>query len=48
MDQFMVEHPRGKWGSVEYHLEDFGLDRTERRDALRFYSERFGLREERS
>jgi hypothetical protein len=47
MDQFMVDHPRGKWGSVEYHLEDFALDRAERRDALRFYSERFGLRDER-
>src|SRR5688572_12917717 len=48
MDRFMDEHPRGKWGSVEYHLEDFSLDRAERRDALRFYSERFGLRDERS
>ena len=47
MDQFMIDHPRGKWGSVEYHLEDFALDRAERRDALRFYSERFGLRDER-
>ena len=47
MDQFMVDHPRGKWGSVEYHLEDFALDRVERRNALRFYSERFDLRDER-
>ena len=47
MDQFMIDHPRGKWGSVEYHLEDFALDHAERRDALRFYSERFGLRDER-
>jgi hypothetical protein len=46
MDLFMVDHPRGKWGAVEYHLEDFALDRRERRDALRFYSERFGLRDE--
>ena len=27
----MVDHPRGKWGSVEYHLEDFGIDAAERR-----------------
>jgi hypothetical protein len=47
MDQFMVDHPRGKWGSVEYHLEDFGIDAAERRAALAFYSERFGLRAER-
>ena len=46
MEVFMVEHPRGKWGSVEYHLDDFALDREERRAALRFYSERFGLRDE--
>jgi Sulfotransferase family len=47
MDQFMVDHPRNKWGNVEYHLEDFGMDAAERRAALRFYSERFGLRDER-
>jgi hypothetical protein len=43
MDAFMAEHPRGKWGNVEYHLEDFGLSVAERRSALAFYSERFGL-----
>ena len=42
----MTDHPRGKWGSVEYHIEDFALDRAERREALRFYSERFGLIDE--
>ncbi len=47
MRTFMVDHPRGKWGNVEYHLEDFGLDLAERRRALAFYSERFGLRDER-
>ena len=46
MDAFMVEHPRGKWGNVEYHLEDFGLDPAERRASLGFYSDRFGLRSE--
>jgi hypothetical protein len=47
MQAFMDDHPRGKWGNVEYRLEDLGLDLTERRAALGFYSQRFGLRDER-
>jgi hypothetical protein len=47
MDAFMHDHPRGKWGSVDYRLEDLGLDRDERRAALAFYAQRFGLRDER-
>jgi hypothetical protein len=47
MDAFMLEHPRGKWGSVEYDLADFGLDPSALRETLRFYSDRFGLRDER-
>ena len=43
MDAFMVEHPRGRHGGITYDLADFGLDAAERRDALRFYSERFGV-----
>jgi Sulfotransferase family len=46
MAAFMDDHPRGKWGNVEYHLEDFGLDVAERRSAFTFYNERFGVREE--
>jgi hypothetical protein len=41
MAQFMVDHPRGRHGAVEYDLSQFGLDRAERREALRFYSDRF-------
>jgi len=48
MDAFMADHPRGKFGGVRYDLTAFGLDRDERRDALRFYVERFGITEERS
>ena len=44
----MADHPRGKFGGVRYDLTAFGLDRDERRDALRFYVERFGITEERS
>ena len=43
MRAFMREHPRGKHGRVLYDLADFGLDREERRRALRFYVERFGV-----
>ena len=43
MAQFMVEHPRGRHGAVEYDLAQFGLDPAERRNALRFYSDRFDL-----
>jgi hypothetical protein len=46
MTAFMDEHPRGRHGRVAYDLGDFGLDRDERRAALRFYTERFGVEEE--
>ena len=46
MDAFMVEHPRGRHGGVIYDLADLGLDREERRRALRFYVERFAVDEE--
>ena len=39
----MADHPRGKFGGVRYDLADFGLDHEERRAALRFYVDRFGL-----
>jgi len=43
MAQFMVDHPRGRHGAVEYDLTQFGVDPAERRAALRFYSDRFGV-----
>jgi hypothetical protein len=43
MAQFMVDHPRGRHGAVEYDLTQFGLDPAERREALRFYSDRFAV-----
>jgi hypothetical protein len=45
---FMDANPRGKHGTIEYRLEDVGLDEAERRAALRFYSDHFGVEEERS
>lgn len=43
MARFVAEHPRGRHGAVEYDLAQLGLDRDERRAALRFYSDRFGV-----
>jgi hypothetical protein len=46
MAGFMVEHPRGRHGAVNYDLAALGLDGGERRRALAFYVERFGVSEE--
>jgi Sulfotransferase family len=46
MKTFVTEHPRGRHGGVRYDLGEFGIDRDERREALAFYTERFGLAEE--
>ena len=43
MSTFLVDHPRGRHGTVVYDLEALGLDRDERRRALQFYVDRFGL-----
>ncbi len=44
--RYVASNPRGKHGTVEYRLEDFGVDPNERRRALRFYQERFGIADE--
>lgn len=43
MQDFMVAHPRGRHGAVIYDVEELGLDRDERRKALQFYTDRFGV-----
>lgn len=43
MEQYMATHPRGRHGRVLYDLEQFGIDRAERRAALQFYVDRFGI-----
>jgi hypothetical protein len=43
----MDANPRGKHGTIEYRLADVGLDEAERRAALRFYSDHFGVEDER-
>jgi sulfotransferase family protein len=44
---FMDANPRGKHGTIDYRLEDVGLDAAERRAALRFYRDHFDVEEER-
>ncbi len=43
MADFMADHPRGRHGTVEYDLGQLGLDAAERRKALGFYTDRFGV-----
>jgi hypothetical protein len=43
MTGFMATHPRGKYGTVEYDLAEYGLDPAELRAALTFYTDRFGV-----
>jgi hypothetical protein len=44
--RYMDASPRGRHGSIDYRMEDLGLDVRERRAALRFYQERFAVPEE--
>lgn len=46
MDAFLAAHPRGKYGAVVYDPAIVGIEVAERRAALRFYVERFGVEEE--
>jgi hypothetical protein len=43
---YQEANPRGRHGTIEYRLEDFGLGESERRRALRDYSEAFGVPDE--
>lgn len=46
MRAFLEANPPDKHGRHVYDLADFGLDREERRAALRFYTERFDVPED--
>ena len=48
MAAFLESHPRGRNGTVRYDLGALGIDGAERRAALQFYVERFGVAEERA
>jgi hypothetical protein len=43
MTDFMAGHARGRHGAVVYQPERLGIDQAERRRALAFYCERFGV-----
>src|SRR5262249_39003030 len=43
---FMDANPRGRHGTIDYRLEDVGLEFAERRAALRFYRDHFDVEEE--
>jgi hypothetical protein len=43
MQEFMAANPRGRHGGVIYDLDELGIDHDERRKALRFYVDRFGV-----
>jgi hypothetical protein len=43
MNDFMTANPRGRHGGVIYDLAELGIDADERRKALDFYVERFGV-----
>jgi hypothetical protein len=46
MKRYLETHPPGRYGTVAYRLEDLGLDAAERRHALCFYQQRFGIEDE--
>ena len=46
IQSFIDNNPKGKHGIIRYRLEDFGIDADERREALRFYQERFDVPDE--
>jgi hypothetical protein len=43
MSAFIEAHPRGRHGTIDYDLAEFGIDPDERRHALRAYTDRFAV-----
>jgi hypothetical protein len=46
MEAFHAANPRGKYGRIQYHLEDLGLSEGLIRDRLGFYQDHFGVPDE--
>ena len=42
--RYQTEHPRGRFGRVQYDLADFELDAKELRERFRFYTDRFPVK----
>ena len=43
MERFVIDHPRGRHGAIDYDLTQFGLDRDTCRAQFQFYTDRFGI-----
>jgi hypothetical protein len=43
MDRFMAAHPRGKFGTIDYELAQFGIDSDTLRKQMSFYSQHFAV-----
>ncbi|MFO8102446.1 MAG: sulfotransferase [Dehalococcoidia bacterium] len=48
IEAFIADNPKGKHGTVQYRLENVGIDPAERRAALKFYQDFFNVPEERN
>ncbi|NQT74065.1 MAG: sulfotransferase [Chloroflexi bacterium] len=46
IQSFIEANPKGKHGAVQYRLDLVGINPNERREALRFYQERFDIPDE--
>lgn len=47
MENYMVEHPRGKYGAIQYDLQrDFGIRPAALYEQLQFYFDRFPIKRE--
>lgn len=46
IERYMAANPRGKHGTIDYRLDDFGIDADEQRRALRFYQDFFDVPDE--
>jgi len=44
--RYMAANPRGRHGTIEYRLDNFGLDAQQIRERLRFYQQHFDLQTE--
>jgi hypothetical protein len=46
MSRFVRDHPRGRYGGIDYDLSQFGTGRAQLKGYFRSYAERFGVEEE--
>jgi hypothetical protein len=46
LEEYQAANPRGRHGTIEYRLDEFGLDAASLRTRLRLYTDHFAVREE--